>query len=393
MLFSQLINFFYKYDKRINIIQSEKKSANFDRTIEKYTKPLKKSYSVYYLLVDSYPSFETLKKQYNIDNSPFMDYLEKKGFSTNKNAYSNYSGTYMSMQATFQMKHNYYKNMDFDTTESHISRYIMAGANPVMGRFYNNGFSVYINPYNDKMSLKKLISHFKKWNGKVEDRIDLDYTKQDIYWFLRYFNLMRSGNLNYLYDKSFHSQNMQLVSLEKHKYQENNLLYLKKIQKINIDSVSRFVYIHFHIYDYVKCRENNVEKAFIEVLKCTNQDLIKTINYIQKNDLTSIIILQADHGWLGPNPKKVKSNIHTQFGILFSVLWPEKCKYLGKEIYTPINLFPRVFACLNGEKSDYQNLAPDDSYAIGQRTHCKNKKPDEVFKVIENNQVLTPECK
>ena len=368
ILLSQSLQGHFKYKKgtKINI------SKSFDLSIKKYNKPLKKSYSVYYLLVDNYSSFQSFKTIYQIDNSSFLNWLETKGFSVNQNAYSNYARTYTSMQATFQMKHNYYKNMNLYNLETPIAKYVMAGANPIMGRFYNSGFSVYINPY----GLGK-IKQISKWNGKVEKKIDLEFLKNDIYWFIMYYNDITSSDIR-VFNLTSKSSN--------HGRQEH---YIHKIKKINMKESPVFVYLHFHLNNnYKVCSGNNDRETLIRQIECVNQDLKKSIRYILKNDSNSIIILQADHG-----PDSISDNlIQRRFGILFSVRWPEKCKYLGQEKYTPINLFPRVFACINGEKPNYQNMAKDDSYLIGIWSDDKSKKPNEVFKVIENNEIL-PEFK
>ena len=164
ILITQLIQGVYQYSK----INQEKFDISNHFSLRLYKEPLKKSYSVYYLLADAYASFEVLKTEDRLDNSDFINWLEKKGFSVYNNSYSNYARTYTSMQATFEMKHHYYKNMNLNTTETPNGKYIMAGANPVIARFYNNGFSVYINHYPERF--RKEEQSLKKWNGKVEKK-------------------------------------------------------------------------------------------------------------------------------------------------------------------------------------------------------------------------------
>ena len=181
---SQVIQGFYKKEKRFQV--SEDLLKTFDRT--KYNQPIQNKLNVYYLLADGYPSFRTLETQDRIDNSEFLQLLTQKGFSTNENAFTNYPRTYTSMQATFQMKHHYYDGLhNINSTEMPISKYVIGGFNPVMSRFYNNGYSVYIIPYktSDELRLKQ---EYKKWNGTVNKRVDVESQKQDIYWFLQYLD-------------------------------------------------------------------------------------------------------------------------------------------------------------------------------------------------------------
>jgi hypothetical protein len=66
--------------------------------------------NVYYLLFDRYASADTLKKDYNFDNSSFMNFLTSKGFVNRDEAYANYPFTMMSVSSTLAM--DYHTQMD-----------------------------------------------------------------------------------------------------------------------------------------------------------------------------------------------------------------------------------------------------------------------------------------
>ena len=389
--------------------------------IAKYNKKIKNKISVYYLLADAYSSFETFRTQDNIDNSIFLEELNKRGFSTNKNAFANYARTYTSLQSTLEMKHHYYKGINsINTTEIANSKYIIGGFNPVMSRFYNNNYSVYITPYKSSEELRKKITP-KKWDGKIQKKEDVERQKQDIFWFLTYLDRLVIDNYpgSYFTDinKSF-IETLPLVQIPNTKFEydsSNQFIFSNVILNIK-DESPKFVYVHNPtLVDGGIClkagtKDYYFRKGTIDQLQCLNNDILLAVDHIIKNDPNSIIILQSDHGccaqkneygdgsgmikenWFSKKYIEKNSEVQKKFGILFSVRWPEECKYLGEEKYTPINLFPRVFACLNNEKLNYQKLPADDAYLIGGWYYSKEKDDYEVFKVIENNKIL-PEYK
>ncbi len=55
---------------------------------------------VWHIILDRYPSAETLSSRYDFDNQPFLDALAKRGFSIGSGAFSNYQRTGHSVAAT-----------------------------------------------------------------------------------------------------------------------------------------------------------------------------------------------------------------------------------------------------------------------------------------------------
>ena len=81
---------------------------DFSNTNYNYTNDEKIKFSnldnpnIYYIILDGYSNNESLKNNFNFDNSKFLKYLENSGFIINKNSFSNYEGTVFSMGFNFE---------------------------------------------------------------------------------------------------------------------------------------------------------------------------------------------------------------------------------------------------------------------------------------------------
>ena len=53
--------------------------------------------TVYYIILDGYARQDVLQEKYQIDNTPFIDFLKQKGFYVAEQATSNYKSTALSL--------------------------------------------------------------------------------------------------------------------------------------------------------------------------------------------------------------------------------------------------------------------------------------------------------
>ncbi len=64
---------------------------------------------IYYIILDGYTGNQALNKYYNFDNTPFIKYLEKKGFLVGRNARGNYALTFLALASSLNM--DYLQNL------------------------------------------------------------------------------------------------------------------------------------------------------------------------------------------------------------------------------------------------------------------------------------------
>lgn len=60
---------------------------------------------VYFIIVDGYARADTLRRVYDVDNGPFVQFLEDKGFYVAQDARSNYAQTGLSVASTLNMEY------------------------------------------------------------------------------------------------------------------------------------------------------------------------------------------------------------------------------------------------------------------------------------------------
>ena len=273
------------------------------------------------------------------------DYLTNKGFSIQSDAIANSEGTMHSMTTTFTQK---FKNENFAHKASltYNNFVIMYGKNIVVKSFTDNGYVPYIR------------------SSKPLDTGDFGRHIHAIYPAL--FNFIQSIKLDNISERAYKT----IIQYIKPR---STLWFYNKVKDIEKQSKPIFLYSHstkVHLDDW-SCLDPKTDimlslQAYEKMIKCANDDIKKSIEYIEKNDPNAIVIIQADHG----NPYFATSadsdfvkNKKT-FGIIFAVKWPKECVYLGKEKYTPVNLFSRVFSCLSDKKPDYSKMQPDYSYGV-----------------------------
>lgn len=339
---------------------------NFD--INQYQHTFTTKHNVYYLLADGYSSYKTLLNEDKIDNGEIYNWLENKGFSVYKNAFSNYPKSYSSMEATFNMKHHYLKDFSPISTQGYNSYLVMAGYNNVVKEFYNNNYDIYH-------------GHMGKFENKSYETYDHGGTV-DLYWLF-------SATRTYIIFKHFMPKKASSYITD---------LFTKTVVLNSKKPIYQYIHGNLLISQQFQGDDYGMVAGYKKALHYTNKDIKGVVDKILSKDPNAIIILQSDHGSVaryewgdGSTEYDMKGNFTQKyFGIFFAVKWPSECAYLGQETYTPVNLFPRVFACLSGEKPNYDTMAADDGYIFKDWLPNDNIKPDDKFavKVIENQKII-----
>ena len=75
---------------------------------------------IYYIILDSYTSSDSLKQYLNFDNSEFNNFLMKKGFYIANKSRPNYLITYLSIPSSLNMEYIHFLNSD-EYTDNQIT--------------------------------------------------------------------------------------------------------------------------------------------------------------------------------------------------------------------------------------------------------------------------------
>ena len=285
--------------------------------------------NIYFILLDGYSNNQSLKNNFDYDNSKFLEYLESFQFIINKNSFSNYDGTVMSMISTLNM--NYlHEFKDLGTNNLLLQKNLFSN-NLVMDTFQNNGYNtIYIDgggPLRDMKTSNKILCHFTD-NGLLQTLID-------------------TSVLTYIFQGSFWDS-----------WNDRRICSFSELENIpkNVESPF-FIYAHLrtphepylrdengNFTEYTERANDLDEKTFNEryvyQLKYTNKKIIEIIPKLLSVESKPIIILVSDHGWKYSTGLSWTDDEHVQKHSNFAAFYVPNSDY--PEFYsntTMVNIF------------------------------------------------------
>ncbi len=306
---------------------------------------------IYLIVMDEYCGTSTLKNYFGYDNSWFISFLKENGFYTEKNGFSNYSSTPLSMASTFNMQY-----IDW-----------MKGRKNVVAEDYALGAKTISNSVtiNYLKSLEYEIKNYSifdiagqpsKFNfGILPIKLRLITSKtllgrmeNDLSWNIR---VKVASKWKWLADK-FQNQ-----------FKEGNAELLRITNK-EIESKSgkpKFVYTHLMmphfpcLYDSVgkelsinffdeSQSQQDIDNAYLQYHVYASKiarELLK--NILAQSQGNAAIILMSDHGYRGyGNLTKYLSSDNN----FYSVFLPSKNYHLFYDSMSNVNQFRVVFNTL-----------------------------------------------
>jgi len=98
---------------------------------------------IYYIILDSHASVETLQRVYNYDNTQFVSELEKRGFFLPKKAYSNYGMTFLSLTSSLNMGYVHNVNQLGIDSKDRTAMFHLLDNNIIMKSLQSKGYITY----------------------------------------------------------------------------------------------------------------------------------------------------------------------------------------------------------------------------------------------------------
>jgi hypothetical protein len=315
---------------------------------------------VYYIITDSYPSANILKKYYNFDNISFVNQLKALNFKVIDSAKSNYPFTYFSIPSSLNMEYiNYFedsvsikkRNEDFPFTKIHH--------NKVADYFQAKGYQYVV-----------FQSAYKELNNP--DRADVYISYQ--------------SSMNHFYQSLIELSVLSIFNIQLYNKEVYNICSNEFVRLLEVADIkgSKFVFFHIlpphppHVFDESGNYSNTVQtienrykqkKEYIAQVNYVNKALLNAIQIIfKKSDIPPIIIIQGDHGssssekyedeikWQHPPSKAL---LEERFGILNAIYIPKNYSIHLPNNLTPVNTFRYV---LNGIFKDTLTILPNRSY-------------------------------
>jgi hypothetical protein len=312
--------------------------------------------NIFHIVLDAYAREDLLRNKTDWDNSDFIYSLKQRGFYIAAKSYSNYPTTVLSIASTLEMN---YPVTDKSAPYRSKVKYIKSiqGENKVVRHL---------------MQRQYRYAHFGSGKGisakcsGIED------------WCLSSSNAMQQAILYLTPLRRFVVSRRTTISE-----------ISPRLDKIMQPGASIFLFAHILVPHPPRtfssnCSQLNMRgsapitdfwgdyEGYSNDIKCVNQQVLGLIDEILHRDPKAVIILHADHGtafsvdWSLPIDQWPASQSEERFAILMGLRLPERCtEYLYDEI-SPVNIYPLLFACLQGHKPellrDMSYISPKDDH-------------------------------
>jgi len=311
-----------------------------------------KNPNVYIIQPDGYANFSELKRgHYGFNNKAFENILTENNFIFYNDFRSNYFSTITSNASMFAMKHHFYNNAKHQNIEPSNLRYIIAGNNPVVSIFKNNGYNT-----NLIIESEYLITN--------KPKLSYDYSNITI------------DEISYL-SKGFDIERDVIADLERamaNNSDSSNFYFIEKILPGHV-AQSRFDNLG----------KDKEREAYLDNLEKANTWLEKIVKTITNKDKNSLIVIVADHGgFVGMNciyEAKIKQSdpdlIKSVFTSALAIKWPANESFSG-DFKTSVNLFRTLFSYLSDDTAYLKELEDEASYLV-----IKKEAPYGVYKTID----------
>lgn len=338
--------------------------------------------NVYYIILESYLSSNTLKLIYNFDNSSFEEHLNDSKFDIFENCYSNYRNTLTSLSSTFAMQHHYY-SISKGKQDAIGARELIGGLiyNPVLDVFKNNGYQIQYLFNSDYAFIAG-----NKINYATPKRTRL-----------KVFEIFQNNMLDdffKLFSKSYQQRNKKgkdILALD------TEVFYDEINSRVIVAANSKspyFTVVKLGLPGHFGKKWNEIDKNKLtqypkKIIK-TNTITKIMVDHIIEIDPNAYIVLIGDHGtfryrgaWYGDKDKNEnmrKNNIlpalvaKDVFHTFLAIRCPNN-DIKKSEIHSHVNLFRHVFSHLTMDSSFIKTKSKDVSYFDKETITVRDGKP------------------
>jgi len=327
---------------------------------------------IYYIILDGYANSKTLHKEYEFDNSDFVQNLKQNDFVLPTETYGNYPLTFMSLASSLNMKY-INEESGFDSKDSaQLNGQKLIQNNDVMKKMKSKGYTVisfdsgswYTNSINQA-----------DWHVCGTNYLNSEFIGM----------VVRTTMLNPIHVKLLESD-----------VREGILCIFDELPKLT-DRTEKPIFVFAHVIiphpPYIFDEEGNLPKidslsltegwgdrtGYLGQLQFANLKIKEVVHEILSKDKSSIIIIQSDHGpraidWENPD----KNMINMVFGIFNAYHFPNGGNEQIYDKISPINSFRILFNYYFDE--NYEILEDESFFSSPEFPN----KFDPVSKFLEN---------
>lgn len=318
---------------------------------------------IYHIVLDGYGRADVLKDYYGLDNSDFITYLEKKGFTVRDDCHTNYIWTQCSVASMLSMDYLKKSNVNFNLSGSILLNRLRTGG---VGQILSNYGYKYI----------ELSSPVPTQEGS--DIMGLYKKDTNVF-----SHLLKRLPFKYFFGSTLGKNDSQMYN----SWREQILDTLDKLESSADIQDPKYVYCHLILphppfvfdaqgipvnpdrsfsindcSDFLKSGGtiSEYKRNYPQQLLYANELIRHTIDILSANE-KSLIIISSDHGprLLIDQESLEKSQFHEALPIFLAYRIPDPDTLKLEEIISPVNIYRVIIN--HYFNTDYPIL-PDKSY-------------------------------
>jgi len=300
--------------------------------------------NIYYIILDAYPGYNSLKKISNYDNDEFYNYFEKKGFFTSKNSFSNYPHSHLSIPSALNMEYLHplvdVKDNSYDQGTLHI----MANENKIMRFLQSIGYTT--------------INFDSGWGFSRDMRYaDLQLCGDNEFMGSEFIIMLtKTSMLNPIYVKIYETSKTEM-----------RLCTFDKLPTVSsLVNEPYFVFAHmilphgpflFGPNGEIRSPDDldmdrtspESQSAFLDQVTFTNKKIIEVVNQLLDSENPPVIIIQSDHGSMFVFKDPQNGNYPDEDMLLERmnninfIYLPSNSTNIVHDTITPVNTFRVIF--------------------------------------------------
>jgi hypothetical protein len=245
---------------------------------------------VYFLLLDAYSGDTTLKNDFGYDNSEFYKQLEKRGFFVQRDSFSNYPNTELSMPSIMNMQYlDFITELQGEESRDQSLAQQLWNENKVMQVFHANGYEINSfhgrgQSYPDSVT-ENFCPHTLDLNPELASQIVIMYLP---------VSSIRTSILEDAHHEILTCFFDTMINFEKN---NENPLYMHMHvrfphQPLIFDSEGERVMNPLPTNRF----DSALKDAYLQQLIFANKKTIEIVDSIQQKNSDAVIIVMSDHG-------------------------------------------------------------------------------------------------
>jgi hypothetical protein len=324
--------------------------------------------NVYCFVFDGYLRSDRLEEYFGYDNEPFLKELENRGFKIARASRSNFPTTNYSLDFVLNPSLALQPSNDLPKLLRKSNTFTGSRESEVANIFRSRGYDVTMMFHTGE--IKPACEPNCITTGPKITFTQIQYLKNTpVYDVVKtyYPEILWSWLSSVPNDNRYPLKNLPM-KIKRPFFLFSHALMPHPPYAVSSDcSMNRSGVVDFNMeydkdWDYLRGR-------YLEQVSCANRQMLEIADLLNETAPSAIVLFVSDHGWKYnhalkkyADKKKIRdAQIIMRLSNFMAVKVPKKCQSYFDDDLSLVNLFPFVFACIDGTKPEYLR---DSSYLI-----------------------------